>query len=345
MGANERGVCVGCTAVWTKFCHPGDHEEKLIGCDFVRLALERSSTAREVVDVVTSLLAAHGQGGICCEDHNFGQWTYHSAFVAADVHEAWIVETAGKLWAARKVNAGVLATTSKLTIGTNADITSPDISAYAINGGFWKAEDGPIDFAKAFSSEYGGISLSEKQTPEHRLNYIVNCLNSTNNGKVDINKVFEILRNEESSINFVGELLTVGSQVSILPRPTSGAPVCHWFTATPNTKFSIFKPFMFCENPDIGKWTVSSNSADKPRSTFQTSVDRRHALFRAHEKAREIMESKTPVGEKIHATVRLLEKQCVTEVLDFVKTFKESNMNEVRELFNDIVESEIKFYS
>ncbi|KAH3715408.1 hypothetical protein DPMN_058117 [Dreissena polymorpha] len=36
MGANERGVCVGCTAVWTKFCHPGDHEEKLIGCDFVR---------------------------------------------------------------------------------------------------------------------------------------------------------------------------------------------------------------------------------------------------------------------------------------------------------------------
>ena len=36
MGANEHGVCVGSTSVWTKMCHPGDHEEKLIGCDFVR---------------------------------------------------------------------------------------------------------------------------------------------------------------------------------------------------------------------------------------------------------------------------------------------------------------------
>lgn len=36
MGANEHGVCIGNTAVWTKLCHPGDHEEKLIGCDFVR---------------------------------------------------------------------------------------------------------------------------------------------------------------------------------------------------------------------------------------------------------------------------------------------------------------------
>jgi hypothetical protein len=63
-------------------------------------------------------------------------------------------------------------------------MTSPDIYAHAQNGGFWKAEDGPIDFGKAFSSEYAGISLSEKQTPEQRLNYMVNCLNRSNNGKL-----------------------------------------------------------------------------------------------------------------------------------------------------------------
>ena len=36
MGSNQHGVCVGCTSVWTKFCHSGDHKEKLIGVDFVR---------------------------------------------------------------------------------------------------------------------------------------------------------------------------------------------------------------------------------------------------------------------------------------------------------------------
>ena len=36
MGANDRGVCIGNTAVWTRLCRPGDHEEKLLGVDLVR---------------------------------------------------------------------------------------------------------------------------------------------------------------------------------------------------------------------------------------------------------------------------------------------------------------------
>lgn len=75
---------------------------------FSRLGLERAKTAREAIDVITALLSEHGQGGLCSEDHNFGQWTYHNAFVVADAKEAWLLETAGKFWAAKKVTGELL---------------------------------------------------------------------------------------------------------------------------------------------------------------------------------------------------------------------------------------------
>ena len=76
-------------------------------CFHCRLALERCGTAREAVDTVTSLLTKHGQGGPCCEDPSYGQWTYHSSFLFADRREAWTLETAGRLWVAKKITGGL----------------------------------------------------------------------------------------------------------------------------------------------------------------------------------------------------------------------------------------------
>jgi len=55
-------------------------------------------------------------------------------------------------------------------------MTSENLTAQAQSEGMWKAEDGPIDFAKAFGSQYEGISLSDKQKPENRLKYVQNKL-------------------------------------------------------------------------------------------------------------------------------------------------------------------------
>lgn len=79
-------------------------------------------------------------------------------------------------------SAGILTTTSALTIGENADMTSENLTAQAQTEGFWKPEDGPLDFAKAFASSYEGISLSDKQTPENRLNFMQNMLRSISDG-------------------------------------------------------------------------------------------------------------------------------------------------------------------
>ena len=159
-----------------------------------------------------------------------------------------------------------------------------------------------------------------------------------------MDQMFQVLRDEDSSINFTGELLTVGSQVSIVTPSTSAIPSCHWLTATPDPVNSVFKPFIFCENVSVGNWTVSPSMGDRPRATLQTSVDRRHPLYKAHEKGRALMQTGSQAGQKLRTTMANMEKQCVHEVMEFLKTFSQADLNEVKELFSDIAESETKFY-
>lgn len=66
-----------------------------------RLALERGSSAREALHVITGLLERYGQGGSCREDPT--PFCYHNTFLLADRTEAWVLETAGRLWAARRI--------------------------------------------------------------------------------------------------------------------------------------------------------------------------------------------------------------------------------------------------
>lgn len=66
-----------------------------------RLGLERGASARESLDVITSALEAHGQGGPCSNTKD--GWCYHNSFIIADGQEAWVLETAGYFWAAEKI--------------------------------------------------------------------------------------------------------------------------------------------------------------------------------------------------------------------------------------------------
>ena len=92
MGANEYGVSIGNEAVWTKEPYGGP---ALLGMDLLRLALERSSSATQALEIIVDLLENHGQGGSCAEN---SMWTYHNSFLIADQREAWVLETAGEWW-------------------------------------------------------------------------------------------------------------------------------------------------------------------------------------------------------------------------------------------------------
>ncbi|XP_013374849.1 PREDICTED: secernin-2 isoform X4 [Chinchilla lanigera] len=105
MGANEHGVCIGNEAVWTR--EPVQGGEALLGMDLLRLALERGSTAQEAMLVITGLLERYGQGGSCREDPE--PFCYHNTFLLADRTEAWVLETAGRLWAAQRIPGAITA--------------------------------------------------------------------------------------------------------------------------------------------------------------------------------------------------------------------------------------------
>lgn len=100
-GVNEHRVAVGNEKVWT-VDDPRQADPALIGMDLVRLGLERGRTAADAVDVITSLLERHGQGGVA--DQTAGE-AYFSSFLVADPRDAWIVETSGARWAAEPVTA------------------------------------------------------------------------------------------------------------------------------------------------------------------------------------------------------------------------------------------------
>ena len=144
MGANEHGVTIGNEAVFTKV--PYDKQPGLIGMDFLRLALERSTTAREALTLITQLLEQYGQGGNCGFQH---QLFYHNSFIIADPRDAWVLETAGKQWAAVQVK-DIRTISNGITIGHEWDEASADLVPYAIDRKWCRSRD-DFDFARCYS--------------------------------------------------------------------------------------------------------------------------------------------------------------------------------------------------
>jgi secernin len=135
MGVNEHGVAIGNEAVFTRM--PRDKKPGLIGMDLLRLGLERADTAAKAVEVITELLARHGQGGSCGYRRRF---YYHNSFLVADPREAWVLETAGRAWAARRIK-GVGSISNGLTLGGEWELASADLVACAVRKGWCRRGD------------------------------------------------------------------------------------------------------------------------------------------------------------------------------------------------------------
>jgi secernin len=125
-GVNEHAVAIGNEKVWT-VDDPHDASPALIGMDLVRLGLERGTTADHALDVITRLLDEHGQGG-SGEAHPPDP--YWSSFLVADPRGAWVLETSGRTWAARRADDGA-AISNRISLRDDWTRASDDVPAGA----------------------------------------------------------------------------------------------------------------------------------------------------------------------------------------------------------------------
>lgn len=156
MGVNEFGLFLGNEAVFTK--SKNKKEPSIIGMDYVRLALERAKDSQEAIQVITSLLEKHGQGGNCGFDKAF---FYDNSYLIADHNEAWILETAGKSWVASKIDE-VGNISNRLSIQDHHELQNVDPES-----NFMKQHIEPVfshfscSFERKFQASVGLLSMQE----------------------------------------------------------------------------------------------------------------------------------------------------------------------------------------
>ena len=160
-GINEFGVAIGNEAVYSRelallAAREGTaHAEPrgILGMELVRLGLERAKSATEALEVMTGLLEAYGQWGSGVPMADAAAGSYDNSYLIADAKGAWILETAGRRWAARKIETGFAAISNELTIRDEATRACADLEAHARAMG-WTAEQGArFDFAAAYAAD------------------------------------------------------------------------------------------------------------------------------------------------------------------------------------------------
>ncbi len=206
-GFNEFGVAIGNEAIFTKTFAEAVASSRagkppqpgLLGMDLLRLGLERGKTARAALDVISGLVEKYGQwgSGVPGLDHETGG--YDNSYIIADGKEAWILETVGTRWVAKRVTRGVATISNQPSIRTRWDLASHDLVDYAIDRGWWpgnKRRD--FDFARAYIDIKTPLQLSQLRVQRSR-----QLLCQKENGDVSPPWVMRVLRDhyEDTFLN------------------------------------------------------------------------------------------------------------------------------------------------
>jgi secernin len=261
MGVNEFGVAIGNEAVWTK---EPQARIGLLGMDLIRLALERAETARRALDVIAELLETYGQGGSC--DIYHPGMSYHNSYLIADPGAAWVLETAGRYWAAKKVERAY-SISNGLTIGADYDLASPSLVEHAVERGWCKGE-ADFHFARCYSDHYH----TQVTTACSRRRERTSAMLREGSGSMSAAHAFGYLRDHGAEAD-TGTWARSNSRVTVCMHATgrsfrggqsTASLVAHlrpdlpayWMTGTSAPCTSLFKPFYVAPLPDgIGEPT------------------------------------------------------------------------------------------
>ncbi len=243
IGINEYGLAMGEEAVFTT--EMTEEKDGIIGPDLMRLGLERAKNCREAIDIMTALLEEYGQGGSA---ELKGNSHFDSSFLMSDTSDAYILETAGRKWAVKKIE-DFDSISNMLGIPTNWTTCS-------VASGTTK-----IDWAKTFSLPEVPPTLG---SPDRQC-YTYDRLKEVK-GQITAQTMFKIMRHHNDGYHPATAdahrniCVHAGPQdnrwwqadgVMVTDVSEHGALI--WVTGTSGNCISIFKPiFMGINLPEIG---------------------------------------------------------------------------------------------
>lgn len=312
MGVNEHGLAIGNEAVFSKI--PPRKQGGLIGMDFLRLALERAATAFQAVEVITNLLEEYGQGGNCGFSHTF---YYENSFLIADGREAWVLETAEKQWAARRVQ-GVYTISNGYTIGKEWDLASAHLVDYVLERGWCKNRQ-DFHFGRCYADFIYTTFSYGRQRRQRTMSLL-----DREKGKIGVQTMMNILRDHgaEQSSSWRPDKDLSGANVCMHAgfgplriNQTTGSLVSHlhpqhpthFVTGTAAPCTSVFKPvWIDVPLPDRGP---------APSGEYDAAT-----LFWAHEALHRETLRNYPAAIQIYRNERdLLEERLTRQALDIAQ--------------------------
>jgi secernin len=239
-GINEYGVAIGNEGISSKVLAEDTASYKAgsgppfgpTGMDLLRLGLERGNTAREALKVIAALVEKHGQFGSGVPTKGV-DGAYHNSYIIADAKEAWVLETAGTHWVAKRFDEGSTSISNDISLGSDYQLCSTGLVKHAVERGWWSVGNtDPFDFEIAYSKT--GRRYAHPRAARSR-----NLLQEKA-GQIDVRWMMRIARDRAGppSIDQDG---TASSCVAVLPDTEDQLPVFWWCPSVPSN--SCYVPF------------------------------------------------------------------------------------------------------
>ena len=210
--------------------------------DLCRIAAERSLNAKDAAEILGQLVEEFGQGG---NTQMMGNFAFDSGLLVADTSEAYVINCAGKHWAAKKVK-DVYAMSNRYQITDDWDLSSFDKESFPKKNFNQLFED---------KNKPDSVCASER---ENRAQKIL----EEKKGNISLYDMADIMRDlGEDSDNYDPEKAELKQNFVCMhakPHPdafwgATGAMITDsneegiivWMTGTSANDLSIFKPLFF----------------------------------------------------------------------------------------------------
>jgi secernin len=232
--------------------------------DILRSALEQARTAEEAAAFIGDFVERHDQGG---NGAYKGTLVYDNSYIAADWDGAWVIETAGHRWAARRTD-GPAAISNTYSLTEAFDRADPLTLSRRGPGFSWKRsiESRLYRFITKGDTRRACALAGMSAAPAGRADTggILSLMRS--HGPYDITRPNR--RNMESICMHEGGLVNNATTASMVVRfdPSTRAAVI-WYTASPSPCISLYRPAVLEDGAFRLLWTDYDHAEGAESST------------------------------------------------------------------------------